>query len=76
MMVSEALFLPLTTGRCHACGREPVKLGFCNADSLVDVRCADCTFGPPIEFWQRKDCGHQGPSGPCEVCSALKGRKQ
>jgi len=71
-MNAPVLFLPLTTGRCHACGREPVKLGLCTVDSLVDVRCADCSFGPPREFWQRKECGHLGPDGACEICAAEK----
>jgi len=76
MTVSDIVFMPEgRRGTCPCCDRENRPLGRCNAGlGEPDVRCIDCFFGPPMEFWNRCDaCGlvQPGQAGvACDDCRA------
>jgi hypothetical protein len=60
---------------CPGCGRR-VPLGQVTdgAGTVTDerLRCIDCHFGPPVEFWEQcPRCGELTPSAEsCEACDA------
>ncbi len=60
--VSEICFIPNgQIGKCRCCGREK-ELGHLNLVGYEhDIRCIDCFFGPPDDFYW--DCGKDGEEG-------------
>jgi hypothetical protein len=69
MTVSEVAFiLSGVVGKCSHCGRDGQPLGTCNANLQDDVRCIDCFFNIPSDYWDA--CNHCGVWGPPEICSS------